>query len=272
MNPVWSILCLTVLVSLFYTGVGQILPQLENHPPPEIAAGSDIGSEQLAQAGASVFEANCVQCHKLGQAARGPDLASVGSTAGARAAERAKASGQAYTELDYLVESLCKPGEYLVSGFGNIMPPQGKALTGGQILAVAAFLQNLGGDASVTGKDTKPLERFACGSIGAAGGAAVAAASEPVGAPDKVMQNFGCTTCHAIDTDERKLGPTLKGAGKRLAKGEIYEAILVPDAKVAAGTPPYPAGLMTQTLNGNGFYQRMTPKDYQALVDYLAKL
>ena len=87
-----------------------------------------------------------------------------------------------------------------------------------------------------------------------------------------VNKGVGCTTCHATEDDSRKLGPTLKGAGKRLGKGGLYEAILVPDATITAGTPPYPGGLMTQTLNGNGFYQRMTPKDYQALVDYLAKL
>jgi cytochrome c2 len=272
-KPVFSIFLLTVTVSLFYTGIGQVLPQLENHPPPEIAAGSDIGSEQLAEAGSSVFEANCVQCHKLGQVARGPDLAAIGGRAAQRAAERQKSSGQNYSDLDYLVESLCKPGDYLVSGFGNIMPPQGKQLTGGQLLAVAAFLQNLGGEATVTGKDTKPLERFGCGSgTDAGGGAAVAAASEPAGTPDKIVQNFGCSTCHALDSDERKLGPGFKGIGKRLSKGEIYEAVLVPDASIAKGTPAYPAGLMGQTLNGNGFYQRMTPKDYQALVDYLAKL
>ncbi len=270
MKQVWSIFLLTVVVSGFYTGVGQVLPQLENRPPPDIAAGSDIGSEQLAEAGASVFEANCVACHKLGQAGRGPDLASIGATASSRAAQR----GSGFTDADYLIESLCKPGDYVVEGFGNIMPPQGKALTGGQLLAVAAFLQSLGGEATLTGKDVKPLERFGCGSgaEGGSGGTAATASAEPVGTPDKVMDAFGCSTCHAVATEDRKLGPGLKGIGKRLSKGELYEALLVPDAAIAKGTPPYPAGLMGQTLNGNGFYSRMTPKDYQALVDYLAKL
>ena len=55
MKQVWSIFLLTIVVSLFYTGIGQVLPQLENHPPPEIAAGSNIGPDELAQAVAPLW-------------------------------------------------------------------------------------------------------------------------------------------------------------------------------------------------------------------------
>ena len=263
-----GIFALTLIVSLLYTSVGQMLPQLENRPPPEIAAGSAIGAEALAEAGAGVFAANCAQCHKLGQSARGPDLAAVGARASNRAAERSAQTGKPYTDVDYLIESLCKPGDYLVAGFGNIMPPQNKAISPGQILAVAAFLQNLGGEATVTGQTTKPLARFGCT---AAATAAAATEDKQVGPPEKVFEKFGCSSCHALQTPERRQGPSLKGVGKRLNKGDIYEAILAPNATIAKGDPPFEANMMSKTLEGNGFYEQMSPGDYQALVDWLAK-
>ena len=263
----------TVAVSVMYTVVAQFLPQLENHPPAEVALGSSIGPEELAVIGSSVFDANCGQCHKMGESGRAPDLGSIGMLANGRAAERAQETGETYSDLDYLVESLCAPGDYLVEGFGNIMPPQGKALTGGQILAVVAFLQNLGGEATVKGTDVDPVKRFGCLQAGAAmggGGASAPVEAKPVGSPDKVFESFGCGGCHALEDDSRKIGPSLKGVGKRLSKGELYESILAPDAQLTAGDPPFSLGVMAETLKGNGFYEKMTPADYQALVDWLS--
>ncbi len=248
-----------------------MVPQLENRPPPEVKAGTNIGPEALIEAGAGVFEANCAQCHKLGESGRGPDLASVGSRARERAAERS-AGGKPYADVDYLVESLCKPGDYLVKGFGNIMPPQGKALSGGQILAVAAFLQNLGGTATIKGTDTQVLERFGCLQAEEGGGPGAAAVEvKPVGAPAESFAEFGCSTCHSIADPTRKLGPSLQGVGKRIGKSGIYDKLLNPGATVTAGDPPYEKGLMKKTLDGNGFYERMKPVDFQTLVDWLAK-
>ncbi|HIE70200.1 MAG TPA: c-type cytochrome, partial [Planctomycetes bacterium] len=104
----------SVAVSLFYTGVAQFLPQLEKRPPAEVALGSKIGPEELASIGAGVFEANCVSCHKLGESGRAPDLSGMGPRSEDRAAARSVESGATYTGVDYLVESLCKPGDYLV--------------------------------------------------------------------------------------------------------------------------------------------------------------
>ena len=115
--------------------------------------------------------------------------------------------------------------------------------------------------------------RFGCASGGSAaggGGAAEEASAEPVGPPEKVYEAFGCSGCHALDEPTRNIGPSMQGVGKRLTKGNIYESILAPDAKLTEGDPPYAPGVMKKTLEGNGFYQRMTPADYQALVDWLA--
>ena len=45
----------TLGVSLLYTGIGQLLPQLENRPPPEVKAGSSISPDELSEAGAVIF-------------------------------------------------------------------------------------------------------------------------------------------------------------------------------------------------------------------------
>lgn len=277
MKDLLTISAFTVVVSLLYTGVAQFLPQLESHPPPVVAMGSNIGPEELAPIGAVAYEANCVQCHKAGESGRAPDISAIGQRAWDRARERSAATGEKYTDVDYLLESLCKPGDYLVEGYGNIMPPQGNALSGGQLLAVAAYLQSLGGEPTAKGTDVDPVLRFGCTKGGAPSGVAAGAApeeekAESVGPPEKVFEKFGCGGCHKLDSAERTIGPALQDVGKRLTKGQIYEAILAPDATIAAGDPPYAPGVMKQTLDGNGFYKSMTPADYQALVDWLAGL
>jgi len=266
MKNVVAIAVFTVAISVTYTAIAQLLPQLENHPPAVVELGSNIGPEDLAVAGEGVFESSCSQCHKMGEAGRCPDLAQMGSLAKSRAAER----GADFTEVDYLVEALCKPGDYLVEGYGNIMPAQGKVLSGGQILAVVAFLQEQGGAATVKGTDSEPIERFSCVTAGGGGGGEVAAGPEPVGTPEEVFANFGCVGCHQVDSPARGLGPSLFDIGTRLSTGEIYEAVLDPDASLAEGDPPYPGVLMKATLDGNGFYDRMTATDYSALVEWLA--
>ena len=261
-----------IFVSLFYTLVGNMLPQLESKAPPSLKLGQDMSADDLVAAGSSVFDANCAQCHKIGGASRCPDLAGMGQRAHERAAQRSKDTGKAFDDLDYLHEAICEPGNWLVPEFGNIMPPQGKILSPGQIVAVTAFLQDQGGEvkASLTGPDVeKDLAEFGC-LTGAGGGAAPAAEAKPAGTPDEIWVTFGCGACHALDKPDRLIGPSLQDVGKRLDKGQIYEAILNPDATIAQGDPPYPPGMMSATLKGNGFYDRMKPGDYQALVDWLA--
>lgn len=267
----------TLGVSLVYTAVGQVLPQLENRPPPEIEAGSSIGPDELAEAGAAVFEANCSPCHKFGEVGRGPDLANIGAEAPARASRRAAETGADYTAGDYLIEALCQPGIYLVEGYANIMPPQGNSLTGGQLLAAAAFLQTLGGDATIKGTDVESLARFCNAAADApatdGSGAPLAAAVVTGGfkSAEAIVAEFGCEACHNFEAPTRTLGPALFGVGGRLSKGQLYEALLDPDATIPEAQPPFLKGLMKTTLAGNGFYKRMTPADYAMLIDWLSQ-
>jgi len=271
MRDVLNIALFTVVVSVLYTAMAQVLPQLPNHPPANVELGSNIGPEALAEAGAGIFEGNCTQCHKAGETSRAPDLGNVGAISAGRAAMRAAETGQPYTDADYLLEALCKPYDYLVEPYGRVMPPQQKALSGGQILALVAYLQTLGGEATVRGTDVDAVMRFGCASEGGAAPAA-AADTKPAsaGPPEKIFKDYGCATCHSVDTDEAKSGPSLMTIGARVPnKGQLYEAIIAPDATLAPGFESS-KGLMGSSLKDNGFYDAMTPADYQALVDWLA--
>ncbi len=242
------------------------VPQLVGKPPARVELGVETPADDLVEAGATIFEAECAQCHKIGAAGRGPDLAGIGP----RAAERAASAGGEATALDYLVSSLCRPDAFLVDGFGNIMPPQNKRLDGGQILATVAFLESLGGEPSVDGTQVELIEQH-CGGGGDAGGDGVAAAAapEPVGTPEEVVVRFGCVGCHDMAGTNRMLGPGLGDVGARLDAGALYEALLDPDATLPEADPPYPATLMKATLGGNGFYDAMRPADMVALVAWL---
>jgi len=258
-----NIALFTLVVSLVYTGIAQILPQLEGKAPPKVEFGANTSAVDLAVAGADVFAGPCSACHKISEEGRGPALGNIGAAAHSRGAERG------LSDVGYLVEALCKPGDYVVPGFDDIMPPQQANLKPGQLQAVVAYLQSLGGDPTVKGTDTQVFIDYGCATAGGTGGdgAATTAKAAPVGTPEEAFKEFGCVGCHAIDSDEKKTGPTLKGLGSRMEKWEILDSLLNPDATI---TPGYDGGVMEGALAARDFYTRMSGKDYKAFVDWLA--
>ncbi|QXD15957.1 cytochrome C oxidase subunit IV family protein [Rhodocaloribacter litoris] len=82
-----------------------------------------------------------------------------------------------------------------------------------------------------------------------------------------LLNQYMCTSCHAIDSPAAMVGPSLYDVGSRLSEEEIRQSIMEPDAVVAEG---YAAGVMGATLNANGFYDNVTPEELDALVAYLA--
>jgi cytochrome c2 len=267
MKNILNIALFTLLVSVAYTGIAQILPQLEGKAPPKVAFGANTSAEDLAVAGGEIFATNCTQCHSMSAEGRCPPLGNIGALAHDRARER----GNNFTDADYLVEALCKPSDYLVEGYGNIMPAQQRSMKPGQLQALVAYLQSLGGEATLAGTDTEAFERFDCGAAsgGDAGGAGAAAVAEakPVGSPEEVWTEFGCNGCHALDSDEAGIGPSLKGIGSRMEKWEILDAVLSPDATLADG---YDGGVMEGAIAARDFYSRMSGKDYKAFVEWLS--
>jgi mono/diheme cytochrome c family protein len=143
------ILGLTVATTAFYTLVGQLVPQKEVHPPKEAELKKDMTSDQIVKAGQEIFEGKglCTTCHTLGKsgALRFPDLGGIGSRAGSRK--------PGMSDVDYLAESIYDPNLYIVPGFNPGMPVINKppiGLSDQEILAVIAYLQSLGGKASVS--------------------------------------------------------------------------------------------------------------------------
>ena len=94
---------------------------------------------------------------------------------------------------------------------------------------------------------------------------AAAATAAPSGASgQELVQQWGCVTCHKLDGPEKLLGPSLWDVGARKDANYIREAILTPDVVVVEG---FPAGLMKGTLDGQGFYQKLSLQDLNTIVD-----
>ena len=148
MNAV-RLMLFTLAVTAFYTYVAQMVPQKEVHPPKSLELRPDMTPEELAVAGREIAggKGTCLACHTLGAGHPGrfPDLEGVGARAGARVA--------GLSGLEYLAQSLYEPEAYIVEGYSPGMPAVHKppiSLSDAEILAVVAWLQSLGGAATVT--------------------------------------------------------------------------------------------------------------------------
>jgi hypothetical protein len=89
----------------------------------------------------------CMTCHTIGRsgALRFPDLDGVATRAATRI--------PGLSDVEYFAQSLYQPDTYIVEGFNPGMPVINKppiGLTDQEILCVIAYLQTLGGTATVT--------------------------------------------------------------------------------------------------------------------------
>jgi mono/diheme cytochrome c family protein len=145
-----NVALLVVGSSLFYTYVGQLVPQKQLLPPAEVEIAADLTTDQMIKVGFEVVQQKglCLTCHTIGKAGgalRFPDLAGVG--------DRAKNRKPGYDDIHYLAESLYHPDAFIVPGFNPGMPTINKppiGLSDKEILCVIAWLQSLGGTPSVT--------------------------------------------------------------------------------------------------------------------------
>lgn len=153
---------LTLGTTLFYTYVGQLVPQKEVHPPVEIALSKEMGPDEMRKVGREIMEGKglCFTCHTVGKkgALRFPDLEGVGARAGQRIA--------GLSDVEYLAQSLYDPDRFIVEGFNPGMPVINKppiGLTDDEIRAVIAYLQSLGGTTTVTMQTELPGQSEASG-------------------------------------------------------------------------------------------------------------
>jgi mono/diheme cytochrome c family protein len=260
---------LTLSISLTYTAIGFMLPQKVGYPPPIIEMGIQAAPEDLAAAGFTLFQNECSSCHLIGApGGRGPDLSGIGQ----RAINHGKSRGGDFNQVAYLLEAMCQPGDFVVDGFANFMTKFDGLLEGGQLIALVAFLQDLGDVASVNGLEVDLVTQY-CPSSASGGGAsptpaAAAVAAKPIESPAEALAEFGCASCHSMDSESVLAGPGLGSVGSRLDKDALLEALISPDDTLAEGFPPMMGGALT----GNGFYDRMTAENMTALVDYLSEL
>ena len=133
----------------FYAYVGQMVPQKEVQPPQEIVLKTDMTTADMVKIGGEVMQGKglCFTCHTRGKsgALRFPDLDGV--------AVRAKSRVPGLSDVEYFAQSLYEPDTFIVPGFNPGMPTINKppiGLTDQEILCVIAYLQTLGGTATVT--------------------------------------------------------------------------------------------------------------------------
>jgi mono/diheme cytochrome c family protein len=241
-----KVLCLALAVVGFYTMVAHVIPQLHSEVPEALALGSDVTPEALVAAGERVYQGagGCTACHGLGT--RAPNLltdfkgqGSIGARCGTRKpGMECKA---------YLYESMTNPGAYVVQGFEPIMPDMRRQLTNDQIWATIAFLEQQGGEVTVSGSDIAKT-------------ATAPAAVDPVA----LYNEKGCVGCHQMDGKGGAVGPPFDGMGRRHDAAYIRRAILMPNAEIAKGYEKF-AGMMPTT-----FGQQLTAAQLEALVQFLA--
>jgi hypothetical protein len=140
---------LVLATTAFYGYVGQMVPQKEVQPPQEIAIRADLTTADMVKIGSDIMAGKglCSTCHTIGKtgALRFPDLEGVSVRAGTRI--------PGLSQVEYLAQSLYEPDKYIVPGFNPGMPVINKppiGLTDQEILCVIAYLQTLGGTATVT--------------------------------------------------------------------------------------------------------------------------
>ena len=134
----------------FYMYLGQIVPQKEVHPPPPVLINAEMTTEELIEVGSELAggKGQClVGCHQIGSSgpSRYPDLGGIGGRAGNQI--------EGLSDVEYLAQSLYEPGAFIVPGYEDGMQPMNEPpinLSDDEIKAVIAWLQSLGGTATVT--------------------------------------------------------------------------------------------------------------------------
>jgi mono/diheme cytochrome c family protein len=263
-----AILAVTLTVIGFYTAVAHLIPQLQSEVPAPVSLGSGTSPEELVAAGDQIFHQICTACHGLGT--RAPNLLTDHAGKGPIGARCAAAFGPRCKE--YLHRSLVAPGDSVVAGFQNIMPPMTAQLSAQQIWAVVAYLQAQGGEVTVTQADIESAGTAPAAAANSTGTPAAASAAPSTAAPGRsettdprqLLAENACLGCHAIDGAGPRIGPPFDGIGARLSADRIRRAILFPNADTAKGFEQF-AGLMPQN-----FGTKLTAAQLEAIVQFLA--
>jgi len=224
-----TVLLIVIGTLAVYTAVANMIPQVASEVPEETTIGADVTPEELAAIGEELYvgAGGCTACHGLGT--RAPDLVGVSGTTCATRREGLACK-------DYLYESLTEPGVFVIDGFQPIMPDMRRILSEAQIWALVAFLQNQGGEITVTAADI-PTESAGSGGApaGGTGGATGPGIDTAITDPVELLRASTCLACHQLGEEGVALGPRLDEMAGRLDPEYIRRSILLPNADTAAG-------------------------------------
>jgi len=255
----------TVLVTIaVYTGIANVIPQVESEVPERMEIGSDVSVAELVEIGEELYHGagGCEACHGTGT--RAPVLL---GEVGARCADRVE--GQSCKQ--YLHASLVEPQDFVVEGFQPIMPNVGAQLSAGQVWALVAFLQSQGGEVTVTPEELRNESGAATGGApaGAIGGAGGASGGADDGSAPALLRRYGCVACHRIGEEGGPVGPSVAAIRARgFAEEYLRRAILRPAADTASGYERDFAPV-AGTMPAN-FGDRIPDEELRVLVEHLA--
>ena len=235
-----------------FTLVANSIPQIQSVVPEELSFGANVSASELTSSGEDLYSGagGCTACHGLGTVAPNilTDEGGTGSI-GVRCDSRVR--GQDCKE--YLYASMVEPADYVVEGYGPIMPDMRRSLSNEQIWALVAYLQSVGGEVTVTGAD---INAGGAGTDPAPGSPAPATAAPAAATtttasldPVEIMQANTCFACHVLSGQGAPIGPAFDGIGARVDADFIRRSILDPAAEASEGYEVF-AGLMPSIFGG----------------------
>lgn len=253
------VLAVAVIVLGFYTGIAQIIPQLQSEVPATIDLSAGVTPDALVSAGSDLFNGagGCTACHGLGT--RAPNLLTDQGGQGPIGA-RCGARKPGMDCKAYLYESLTQPTAFLVDGFPPIMIDVRRQLSDDQIWAIIAFLQSQGGEVTVTADDLNSTAETTTAAAGGGGGGGFSSSKDPM----ELLTANACLGCHGIDGNVVNIGPPFDGIGSRLTADQIRHSILDPSAEVSPGYESF-AGMMPTTLA-----DQLSAAQLEIIVQFLA--
>ena len=241
-QSVVKLLSFSLMVIWFYAFAASIVP--ETSTATIVVTDVERTPDAFIEVGKAIFngKGKCNTCHTLDTSAppgRCPDLTDIG----VRAATRQPGM----TAKEYFIESTYEPHEFLVPGYGNIMPPVWKppiSLTELEIETVIAFLQSQGGEVDLT-RFEPPVD------IGSAEALVEELPPLLTGDVERGQKAFvegaKCIACHVVAGIEQPAGQTLDDGVEVVTAPDlteiaavnslryIEESILVPNAQIVSG-------------------------------------
>ncbi len=273
MNVLAKSMIFSVGLTLVFTLVANLLPQVEGEAPVEEEV--DLGSltmDDFVTLGESLFmgKGTCTLCHKPAPLGRAPDIQ--GDNMVEVAKERLvdpRYQGKATSPEAYIRESMVDPSAYVVAGWGkkgsndseSPMPHVDKpptALSGLEMDAIIAWLEAKDGNEITVALPT--MEASAEVAVVAPAGGGLPA---PAATPEEAVTKYGCQACHTLLGSSASLGPALDDVGDRLEPEQIRQSIIAPDAVITEG---YTSGVMPQDFAG-----KMTVQELEMIVKLLAE-